>query len=122
MVPVVPIVPVVHTYSGGSSPALSLPNWVNTQHRALDTHVIPVVKVLNGRGHYALGPVEQFMMQNMIVEPAKCAGLTVSDNLARHIVNDTGSESANLPLLAFVLNQLFEKRSDHDLSEKVYRL
>ena len=49
-----------------------------------------MVKVLNGRGHYALGPVEQFMMHDMIVKPAKCAGLTVSDNLARRIVNDTG--------------------------------
>jgi len=60
-------------------------------------------------------------MQDMIIKPANCAGLKVSDNLARRIVNDTGSESANLPLLAFVLNQLFEKRSDHELSEKVYK-
>jgi hypothetical protein len=80
-----------------------------------------MVKVLNGRGHYALGPVEQFMMQDMIVEPAKCAGLTVSENLARRIVNDTGAEPGNLPLLAFVLDQLFEKRSDHELSEKIYK-
>jgi formylglycine-generating enzyme required for sulfatase activity len=80
-----------------------------------------MVKVLNGRGHYALGPVERFMMHDIIVKPANCAGLKVSDNLARHIVNDTGSESANLPLLAFVLNQLFEKRSDHELSEQVYK-
>ena len=61
------------------------------------------------------------MMHDMIVKPANCAGLKVSDNLARRIVNDTGSESANLPLLAFVLDQLFEKRSDHELSENVYK-
>ena len=66
-----------------------------------------MLKVLNGRGHYGLGPVEQFMMQDMIIEPAKCAGLTVSENLARRIVNDTGAEPGNLPLLAFVLDQLF---------------
>ncbi len=80
-----------------------------------------MVKVLNGRGHYALGPVGQLMMHDMIVKPAKCAGLTVSDNLARHVVNDTGAEPGNLPLLAFVLDQLFEKRSDHELSEEVYK-
>jgi formylglycine-generating enzyme required for sulfatase activity len=80
-----------------------------------------MLQVLRGQGHYPLGRVEQFMMHDMIVKPANCAGLKVSDNLARRIVNDTGSESANLPLLAFVLNQLFEKRSDQELSEDVYK-
>ena len=80
-----------------------------------------MLQVLRGQGHYPLGRVEAFMMQDMIVKPANCAGLTVSDSLARRIVNDTGSESANLPLLAFVLNQLFEKRSDHELSERIYK-
>ena len=61
------------------------------------------------------------MMHDMIVEPAKCAGLTVSENLARRIVNDTGAEPGNLPLLAFVLDQLFEKRSNHELSGEVYK-
>ena len=62
------------------------------------------------------------MMTDMIVKPAQCAGLTVSDNFARRIVTDTlafrssensESDTANLPLLAFVLNQLFLKRFDH---------
>jgi len=61
------------------------------------------------------------MMHDIIVKPANCAGLKISENLARRIVNDTGSESANLPLLAFVLDQLFKKRSDHELSEGVYK-
>lgn len=59
-------------------------------------------------------------MQDMIVRPAQCAGLKVSENLARRIVNDTGSESADLPLLAFVLDQLFDKRTDYELSDEVY--
>jgi formylglycine-generating enzyme required for sulfatase activity len=75
-----------------------------------------LLKVLNGHGHYALGPVNHVMMHDMIVKPANCAGLKVSENLARRIVN----ESANLPVLAFVLNQLFEKKSNHELSEEVY--
>ena len=57
----------------------------------------------------------------MIVKPAECAGLSISETLARRIVNDTGTEAGSLPLLAFVLNQLFEKRSDHELSETVYK-
>ena len=68
-----------------------------------------MLQVLRGQGHYPLGRVERFVMHDMIVKPAHCAGLKVSDNLARRIVNDTGSESGNLPLLAFVLDQLFEK-------------
>jgi hypothetical protein len=80
-----------------------------------------MLQVLRGQGHYPLGRVEQFMMHDMIVKPANCAGLKVSDKLARRIVNDTGSESANFPLLAFVLSQAFEKRSDHELSEEVYK-
>jgi formylglycine-generating enzyme required for sulfatase activity len=31
------------------------------------------------------------------------------------------SDTANLPLLAFVLDQLFQKRSDHRLSDKAYK-
>jgi Domain of unknown function (DUF4062)/AAA ATPase domain len=85
-------------------------------------HRLPaMLQVLRGPGHYPLGRVEQFMMHDMIVKPANCAGLKISENLARRIVNDTGPESANLPLLAFVLDQLFKKRSDHELSEEVYK-
>ena len=73
-------------------------------------------------GHYPLGPVEPFMLSDMIIKPAKCAGLSVNEGLARRIVQDTGTEPGSLPLLAFVLNQLFEKRSDHELSEAEYNV
>ena len=88
-----------------------------------------MLSVLKGAGHYPLGGVEPFMMSDMIVKPAHCAGLTVSDRLARRIVNDTlafrnlessDSDTANLPLLAFVLDQLFLNRSDHTLSDEAY--
>jgi formylglycine-generating enzyme required for sulfatase activity len=79
-----------------------------------------MLQVLRGKGHYPLGPVEPFIMSDMIVKPAHCAGFTVSDTLARRIVNDAGSGSANLPLLAFVLDQLFKQRSDQKLSDDAY--
>lgn len=79
-----------------------------------------MVKVLRGAGHYPVGPVEPFMLSDMIKKPARCAGVRVSDNLVRRIVFDAGSEPGNLPLLAFLLNQLFEQRVDHELSEGVY--
>jgi hypothetical protein len=79
-----------------------------------------MLKVLNGPGHYCLGRVEPFMMHDMIVKPAACAELTVPDRLVRRLVQDTGSEPGNLPLLAFVLQRLFDKRSGNVLSEAVY--
>ena len=77
--------------------------------------------ILRGPGHYPLGAIESFMLSAMIVKPARCAGLSITDILADRIVRETGSELGNLPLLAFALNQLFEKRSDHDLPEAVYK-
>ena len=89
-----------------------------------------MLTVLKGSGHYPLGPVEQYMMSDMIEKPAIFAGLTISNTFARQIVHDTlafrhldssDSDTANLPLLAFVLDQLFEKRSDHSLSGDAYK-
>jgi hypothetical protein len=80
-----------------------------------------MLRILRGPGHYPLWPVEPFMLSDMIVKPAECAGFSVNESLARRIVNDAGTEPGSLPLLAFVLNQLFDKRTDHELSETVYK-
>ena len=85
------------------------------------THPADAANTCDGKGHYPLGPVEPFMLSDMIVKPAQVRGLKVNETLARRIVHDTGTEPGSLPLLAFVLNQLFEKRSDHELSEAVYK-
>src|SRR5262244_934609 len=78
-------------------------------------------RVMLDGGSYPLGPIEPYMLSEMIVRPAQCAGLRVSQDLAKRIAHDSGTEPGSLPLLAFVLNQLFEKRSDHELSEAVYK-
>ncbi len=80
-----------------------------------------MVKVLRGSGHYPVGPVEPFMLTDMILKPALCAGLRVTDQLARRIVEETKAKEGNLPLLGFVLEQLFVKRVDHELSEDLYK-
>lgn len=79
-----------------------------------------MLKVLNSNGHYALGPVQPYMMQDMILKPAQAVGLTMTETFAKRLIHDTEAASANLPLLAFVLEQLFQKRTNHELSEKVY--
>jgi len=57
----------------------------------------------------------------MIVRPAQCAGIRVSESLARRLVEDVGTQAGNLPLLAFALQRLFEKREDNALSEAAYK-
>jgi len=89
-----------------------------------------MLSVLKSAAHYPLGRVEPFIMEDMINKPAQCAGLKISETLAANIVKDTlafrsleasDSDTANLPLLAFVLDQLFQKRSDHRLSDEAYK-
>ena len=79
-----------------------------------------LLKVLRGSGHYPLGRVENYVIADIIVKPAQCAGLSISEGLMRRLIRDTGSEPGSLPLLAFALEQLFKKRSDSVLSEDVY--
>ena len=60
------------------------------------------------------------MMQDMITKPAACAGLTIAETLVKRLIHETEGQAANLPLVAFVLNQLYEQRTNHELSEAVY--
>lgn len=87
-----------------------------------------MLAVLRGTGHYPLGPIEPFMLEDLIAKPARCAGLRISEKLVRRIISETLTKAddlaepdqSNLPVLAFVLRELFEKRSDHELSEDAY--
>jgi formylglycine-generating enzyme required for sulfatase activity len=76
--------------------------------------------VLGSKGHYPLGPIEPYMVEDLITHPARCAGLRLSHDLARRIVHEAGVDSGNLPILAFLLNQLFEKRRDRELTMEGY--
>ncbi|MCP4715862.1 MAG: ATP-binding protein, partial [Deltaproteobacteria bacterium] len=79
-----------------------------------------LLQVLRGPGHYALGQVDPSAIVDIIKKPAQCAGLDISDRLALRIARESGSESGILPLLAFVLQQLFDQRRGRALSEQVY--
>jgi Novel STAND NTPase 1/Sulfatase-modifying factor enzyme 1/Domain of unknown function (DUF4062) len=79
-----------------------------------------LLSVLNSPGHYAIGQINPVFTADMIKKPAQCAGLEISDRLVGRIAKDAGSESGSLPLLAFVMQRLFEERVGRELSEKVY--
>ena len=80
-----------------------------------------LLQLLRSGGQYPIGPIASFMMDDIIVRPAQCAGLTISHKLVGQLVDDTGSEIGNLPLLAFVLQRLYEERQGNTLSERVYK-
>ncbi|GJL70722.1 MAG: hypothetical protein NPIRA06_33570 [Nitrospirales bacterium] len=79
-----------------------------------------MLTVINGTGHIALGPADAISLHEMISRPAPCAGLTISNKLVRRMAQDAGSESGNLPLLAFALEQLFDRRTGNELTEEAY--
>ena len=79
-----------------------------------------LLEVLRGQGYYPLGPVDTIAMADMIRKPARCATLEITDRLVRRIAKESGSEAGSLPMLAFVLQRLFELRDGRTISEKVY--
>ena len=79
-----------------------------------------MVQVLNQGGHYAVAPLRPHMLREMILKPAQAVGLRMSDSFADLLIQDTGKDAANLPLLAFTLNQLVENRTNHELNETLY--
>ena len=80
-----------------------------------------LLRVLNGRGHIRLGPIDVISVHEMISKPAQCAGLSIPERLVRRLAGETGQEPGSLPLLAFALRELFENRDGNELTEKTYK-
>jgi len=81
---------------------------------------VDLLKALKGLGHYPLGPIDSISIGEMIAKPARCAGLTIAEVLVRRLVKEAGQERGSLPLLAFALRQLFDKRSGNELTEMAF--
>ena len=79
-----------------------------------------MLKVLKGQGHYPLGPLMPYALDDAIRKPASCAGMTISASLVSRLIQEAGNDPGNLPLLAFVLDRLFIKREVNVLSEAAY--
>jgi len=79
-----------------------------------------LLKVLNGRGYYALAAPDGRSLHDMIAKPAHGAGLTISDRLVRRLVDEVERERGSFPLLAFALQQLFDKRVHDELTEAAF--
>ena len=72
-------------------------------------------------GSYPLGAPDPESLYEMIVRPAERAGLQFEDGIARRILNETGSEPGRLPLMAYLLDELYQRRTaDGRLTSQAY--
>ncbi len=81
----------------------------------------PVLKVLNTGYHYHLGPVSSRILQEMIEKPAQATGYEFEPHLVDAILDEAGKEPGNLPLVAYTLKQLFERRKGKIFTRAAYK-
>jgi Tol biopolymer transport system component len=67
-----------------------------------------------------LGPMERLELHRAIEQPAKEVGLKFEDGLVDRILDDVGEEPGNLPLLEFVLEMLWQRRSHGEMHHQAY--
>ncbi len=69
-----------------------------------------MLQVLNAGYNYHLGPVSPRILQEMIEEPAAATGYDFEARLVETILSEAAQEPGSLPLVAYTLKQLFERR------------
>ena len=88
-------------------------------HRCLDC---PGLDRLLRDGSYPLGPPGPGALYEMMTGPAAKAGLEFEDGLVERILEDTGTGSGALALLAFALHELYESRTENGrLTDGAYK-
>ena len=78
------------------------------------------LNLLNSTYRLHLGPASPRMLQDMIEKPAEASGYKFEPGLVERILQDTGQELGNLPLMAYTLKQLFERCNDRTFTVKAY--
>lgn len=76
--------------------------------------------LLNSTYRHHLGPVSRRMLEDMIRKPAEATKCEFEEGLIERIVDDTGQEPGTLPLVAYALKQLFDKRNERTFTVEVY--
>jgi WD40 repeat protein/serine/threonine protein kinase/DNA-binding SARP family transcriptional activator len=71
-------------------------------------------------GSLLLGPMRPEQVEDAIRRPASRAGVEVEPGLVAEIVRDVASAPASLPLLQYVLMELFERRAEDRLTLRDY--
>lgn len=71
-------------------------------------------------GTQLLGVMDRAGLRQAIMGPAHVAGLQFDDGLVEEILDDTKGGDA-LPLMAYVLEELWKRRADSEMARSVYR-
>jgi len=79
-----------------------------------------VITLLNAGYNYHLGPVSPRTLQDMIEKPAKATGNDFEPELVEDILRDAAQEPGNLPLVAYALKQLFERRRERTFTRDAF--
>ncbi|TKB89607.1 MAG: DUF4062 domain-containing protein [Nitrospira sp.] len=81
----------------------------------------PILQVLNAGYHYHLGPVSPRALQDMIEQPAYATGHTFDPQVVDEILRESAQEPGSLPLVAYVLKQLYERRCERTFTHDTYK-
>ena len=82
----------------------------------------PALASLLRAGTFVLGPPGPAALADIVRSPAERAGLDLEDGLADEILRDAGGVSGALPLIAFCLEELYQRTTpEHRFTRDAYR-
>src|SRR5262249_31128398 len=79
-----------------------------------------VLPLLNKGCNYHLGAVSPRVLQDMIEKPALATGYEFEPRLVDDILSEAAQEPGALPLVAYALKQLFDRRQERKFTQKAY--
>lgn len=79
-----------------------------------------ILRVLNAGYNYHLGPVSPRTLQDMIERPAQVTGYDFESGLVDDMLREASQEPGSLPLVAYCLKQLFERRRERTFTRETY--
>ena len=80
----------------------------------------PVLGALIGAGTFPIPPMSPGELDDAIVRPAERLGVTFDESVVAAMVAETAARPATLPMLQFVLAELFDDRVDGRISTASY--
>ncbi len=81
---------------------------------------LPEIGAAIGRGPYLLGPLSRSAMRDVILEPARLAGLRLETGLVEVLLRDASGRSATLPPLSHALQETWVRREGSTLTVDGY--
>lgn len=80
-----------------------------------------VLQLLNAGSTYHLGPISPLALAEMITKPARTTGYEFEPGLVEDMLREAALEPGNLPLVAYTLKQLFERREGQVFTQQAYQ-